>query len=138
GVGMRLFDSVVFRMLDRKARRLGAEFTAAANRPEKTQAALLQSILRRERDSAFGRDHQFSEIRDVADFRRNVPISSYEYVEPYVRRVYDGEVSALFHRQKVLMFAMTSGTSATRKLIPVTKCFVEAHRKAWFLWALAT
>lgn len=134
----RVFDAVMFRLLDRKARRMGAEFATAAQRPEESQLALLRSILRRERSTAFGRDHRFGEIRDLRDYRRNVPVSSYEYFEPYIRRVYEGETSALFHRQRVVMFAMTSGTSAARKLVPVTEHYVRAYRKGWFLWALAT
>lgn len=135
---MRLLDSVVFRILDRKARKLGAEFSAAAAHPEATQAQLLRTIVHRERRSGFGRDHGFREIKSVADFRKNVPIHSYERLEPYIARVLNGETDALFHRQKVLMFAMTSGTSAARKYVPVTHRSVEAHRKGWYLWALAT
>lgn len=135
---MRIVERVVFRVLDKKARRLGAEFSAAAANPEAVQLRVLQTILRRERRTGFGRDHHFREVKTVADFRRRVPVSTYEYLEPYLSRVYEGESSALFDRQKVLMFAMTSGTSAVRKLIPVTKKFVDAHRKGWLLWALAT
>jgi hypothetical protein len=135
---MRALDAAIFWSLDRKARRLGAEFSAAARRPETAQFDLLRTILRRERDTGFGRDHRFGEIRTVADFRRNVPVSGYESFEPYVRRVYEGDTSALFHRQNVAMFAMTSGTSAARKLVPVTKNYIDAYRKGWLLWALAT
>ncbi|MBA3314141.1 MAG: GH3 auxin-responsive promoter family protein [Planctomycetota bacterium] len=135
---MRLLDSLIFRALDRKARRLGAEFSQAADRPEDTQLRLLKTIVRRERNTGFGRDHKFSEIRTVADFRRQVPIGGYERLAPYIDRVLNGETEALFRRQSVLMFAMTSGTSAARKYIPVTRNSVDAHRKGWFLWALAT
>ncbi|HEX6986133.1 MAG TPA: GH3 auxin-responsive promoter family protein, partial [Planctomycetaceae bacterium] len=61
-----------------------------------------------------------------------------EYFAPYVDRVFAGETSALFRRRKVLMFAMTSGTSAARKYVPVTKDYVRAFRKGWYLWALST
>lgn len=135
---MRIVERIVFRILDKKARRLGAEFSAAAERPEDVQLRLLRSILHRERRTGFGADHHFRDVRSVADYRRNVPVASYGYLQPYLTRVYDGETSALFDRQKVLMFAMTSGTSAVRKLIPVTKRFVDTHRKGWLLWALAT
>lgn len=134
----RVLDAVMFRILDRKARRMGAAFAAAARRPEEAQLDLLKSILRRERSTGFGRDHRFDEIRSVRDFRRNVPVSGHEYFEPYVRRVYEGETSALFHRQKLVMFAMTSGTSSARKLVPVTDTYIRAYRRGWFLWCLST
>lgn len=134
----RLFDAAMFRVLDRKARRMGAAFAAAAQRPEETQLALLRSIVRRERATGFGRDHRFDEVRTFRDFRRNVPVAGFEAFEPYIRRVYEGETSALFHRQKVVMFAMTSGTSSARKLVPVTRNYVDAFRQGWYLWALST
>lgn len=135
---MRALESIVFRVLDRKARRLGAEFSAAAAQPEQTQLRLLDSIVRRERDSDFGRDHHFGEIRTVRDFRQRVPIADYDYFAPYVDRVFQGQTSALFDRQKLTMFAMTSGTSAARKLVPVTKNYIDSYQRGWYLWALQT
>src|SRR5690606_21648765 len=108
---MRLLDTLVYRMLDRKARRLNASFSAASATPEKTQWRVLEKILRREARTDFGRDHAFREIRSVRDFRRQVPIAGYERMEPYIHRVMEGREKALFARQRVLMFAMTSGTS---------------------------
>lgn len=134
---MRLLDTLVYRMLDRKARRLNASFSAASATPEKTQWRVLEKILRREARTDFGRDHAFREIRSVRDFRRQVPIAGYERMEPYIHRVMEGREKALFARQRVLMFAMTSGTSAARKFIPVTRKTVAAHRRGWLLWGLS-
>src|SRR6266545_3926175 len=85
--------------------------------PERAQTALLHGILERQAGTAFGRDHHFATVRSVADYRRNVPVAPYEYVEPYVERVTKGETSALIAGDRVLMFALTSGTTAARKLI---------------------
>ena len=32
---------------------------------------------------------------------------------------------------RVLMFALTSGTTASRKLIPVTDAYLAAYRRGW-------
>ena len=47
------------------------------------------------RDTKFGRDHGFGEIRSVADFRKRVPISRYDYFAPYIQAVASGETAAL-------------------------------------------
>src|SRR3954447_17301510 len=79
---------------------------------DQVQRALLLSRIERHADSQFGRDHHFHEIKTVADFRRRVPVRGYDGIEPYIERVRQGDLGALFGRgTEVLMFAMTSGTT---------------------------
>lgn len=104
--------------------------------PRTVQRERLFSQIRREAPTAFGKDHGFNEIRTLDDFRRRLPISRYEYFQPYIERVRNGETEAMFHRQRVRMFAMTSGTTAARKYIPVTDRFLEDYRRGWNVWGI--
>ena len=113
-----------------------AVFEAACKSPEATQAALLRNILAYHGDTGFGRDHGFGTIKTIADFRRQIPVAPYEYVEPYVRRVMAGETSALLADPAVLMFALTSGTTAARKHIPITRQYLNDYKRGWNLWGL--
>jgi hypothetical protein len=133
---MSLFSSLVQKLLEKTAARDLVAFAEATKDPTATQRNLLFEILRREQPTAFGRDHGFGDIRTVADFRQNVPIARYEHFEPYIERVKNGDTEALFHRQKVLMFALTSGTSSARKFIPITERFLRDHRRVWTAWGL--
>jgi hypothetical protein len=108
----------------------------AVQDPRATQQRWLLQQLRREQDTGFGRDHHFREIQNVADFRRHVPIRTYEDIQPYIERVISGDTSALFHRQRVRMFALTSGTTQARKYIPVTDRVLESYRRMWTAWGL--
>src|SRR4051795_10429084 len=101
-------------------RRRARLFDAATQQPREVQEALLRRILARQADTAFGRDHRFDQIRTVADFRRQGPVAPHEYVEPYIARERKGERGALLADGPVRMFALTSGTTAARKFIPVT------------------
>jgi len=90
-------------------------------------------------DSRFGRDHHLSSIRTVADFQRQIPITDFEYVRPYVEDVQNGDTQALFGpRTRLLMFAMTSGTTEKPKHIPVTDDFVRGYKRGWKIWGLKT
>lgn len=133
---MGLFSSLVQSVLERTAGRDLTAFSEATKDPTTTQRKLLMETLQREHPTAFGRDHGFRQIRTVEDYRRQVPISRYEHIEPYIERVKRGDVEALFHRQKVLMFALTSGTSSARKFIPITERFLQGHRRVWTAWGL--
>lgn len=123
--------------LVRRTRRLASGFLADAARAPEIQRSRLLELVARNADSAFGRDHHFAEIRTPADFRRRVPVRGYEGHEPYIARVREGETGALFGPgTRVLMFAMTSGTTARPKTIPVTVESLEAYRLSWKIWGM--
>ena len=111
-------------------------FEAATHNPHIAQEVLFQRILKAQADTGFGRDHHFSTVRTLEDFRRNVPIAGYEAVEPYIARMRRGELSALVSDPVVHMFALTSGTTATRKYIPVTPRYLADYRRGWNIWGL--
>ena len=83
-------------------------------------------MVRRHASSAFGRDHHFDQVRDYEGFARLVPVRTYDDLRPYIDRVVAGDprAPARTRRQKVLMFALTSGTTAEPKYIPVTDEFL--------------
>jgi hypothetical protein len=113
-------------------------FSAACRRPREVQEALLARILTEQADTGFGHDHGFGKVRTAADFRRQVPVAPYEYFEPYLARVRNGETTALLTDQRVLMFALTSGTTAARKTIPVTPRYLADYKRGWNRWGLRT
>ena len=114
-------------------------FLTKARSASRVQSAVLMSKVARHADSDFGRDHGFSQIRSVADFRRQVPISGYDYYRPYIDRVKRGDLSAMFGpKTRLLMFALTSGTTNYSKFIPVTEEFFQEYRRGWNMWGVRT
>lgn len=114
-------------------------FLADTVRAPKIQREVLWSKLRRNADSEFGRKFGFSNIRTLADFRRQLPISTYDDYRPYVERVKRGETTAMFGPDtKVLMFALTSGTTNESKFIPITPEFLAEYRRGWNIWGVRT
>ena len=88
-------------------------------------------------ESDFGREHGFGRIRTVADFRRQVPIADFDYYRPYMDRVARGEVEAVFPRgEKLLMFTLTSGSTAAPKIIPINRRWMEEYRAGFQIWGV--
>jgi hypothetical protein len=113
------------------------QFLAGARRARRVQHEVLWSKLRRNADSDFGRQFHLGDIRSLADFRRQLPISTYEDYRPYVERVKRGEIGAMFGPgTQVLMFALTSGTTEKSKYIPITPEFLREYRQGWNLWGV--
>jgi hypothetical protein len=114
-----------------------ARFTAGAARARDVQHQTLLAKVRRNAESEFGRDHGFAEIRSLDDFRRRLPISTYEDYRPYVDRLQQGRITAMFGEgTRVLMLAMTSGTTNKSKYVPVTQEFFDEYRRGWNLWGI--
>jgi hypothetical protein len=128
--------NVIGKLVARPVRRHLAAFEEATGRPREVQEALLRRILARQADTDFGRDHHFADVRGPEDFRRNLPVAAYEYFEPYLARVRRGELRALLADERVHMFALTSGTTAARKSIPVTPQYLADYRRGWNIWGL--
>ncbi|MPZ12992.1 MAG: acyl-CoA synthetase [Chloroflexi bacterium] len=113
-------------------------FEAAARHAPQAQADLLFRLVRANQDSRFGRDHEFRNIRSLADYRSAVPIGDYERFRPYVDRIVAGEADALTS-DPPYMLAQTSGTTGVPKLIPVTlgqRAAAAAATQVWFYRAL--
>ena len=119
------------------AQKIYKKTQAWANTPVETQKAVFLNLLQDAKQTQFGKDHQFEEIKTYEDFTKRVPIRDYEALKPYVDRVVKGEENVLW-KGKPLYFAKTSGTTSGAKYIPLTKesmpYHIEAARNAILLY----
>lgn len=110
-------------------------FLNDAPRAREVQREVLLGKLAKCANSDYGKEHGFGVIRSVEDFRKRIPISTYEDFRPYIDRVMQGEVTAMFAPgTRILMYAMTSGTTDKPKHLPVTEDFYRHYRESWNLW----
>jgi hypothetical protein len=104
---------------------LQARLDKAADNPEGAQQKLLLSILKKNAACEYGKAHNFSAIRDESGYRKNVPVVRYGDIEPYIGRMLEGQKDVLVCGH-IVMFNMTSGTSASPKYVPMT---AESYKK---------
>lgn len=114
---------------------------AAAQAPEQTQAALLRALLARNKDTQFGKTHGFAGLARVEDYRRAVPVQTYEDLWPLVRRQeLTGE--RCLTKERPVYYNRTSGTVGAPKNIPVTAAGLRQmkaeQRLAAYVWARDT
>jgi hypothetical protein len=110
-------------------------FLVDARKAQQWQHRALMSKIRRNAASDFGRDHGFASIRSADEFRRRQPLATYDEHHPYISRVLDGDVTALFApNTRVLMFAMTSGTTGQPKRLPITRELFDEYKAGWRIW----
>ena len=102
------------------AKRDVAQTKKWSSNPIETQQKVLHQLLKTAANTAFGKDHCFSEISNYEDFKAQVPVRDYEDLKYYVERVKNGEQDVLW-KGSPLYFAKTSGTTSGAKYIPLTK-----------------
>ncbi|MCE4941757.1 GH3 auxin-responsive promoter family protein [Streptomyces noursei] len=95
--------------------------------PGPTSALVLQDLLDQARSTSFGRAHGLGSVATLAQWKRAVPIRTYEELRPYVDRQLAGEAQVLT-RSAPYAFLKTSGSSGLPKYIPTTRHWRERYR----------
>lgn len=119
-----------------KLMRARRKFLDTAQRScRESQEKTLQSLLRLNAGSQLSRDYGLKPGLTVEEFRSQIPVSDYSLVAPYIDRMKNGDHGALLGtNNRLVMYAVTSGTTSQSKLIPVTDRFVEDYRRSWQTW----
>jgi hypothetical protein len=113
---------------------LAKEFERTSRDVAGTQRQVLDRLLASCRDTEFGRDHRFADIRSVEDYRSAVPIRDFEGHRPYVQKMMNGAADVLFPGRP-LIYNTTSGTSAAPKMIPISAEYLNTeHQRISRLW----
>ncbi|MFM7485665.1 MAG: GH3 auxin-responsive promoter family protein [Cytophagales bacterium] len=98
--------------------------------PHDVQDEVLKKLLATGRYGEFGQKYAFDDLLNYEDFKKRVPIHTYEQLFPYIERLLHGEQNILWPSE-VKWFAKSSGTTNARsKFIPVTReALEESHFK---------
>ncbi|WP_413999732.1 GH3 auxin-responsive promoter family protein [Flavobacterium sp. W1B] len=119
------------------AKKIHKKTQAWAANPIASQKAVFLELIKEAKQTQFGIDHHFNQIKTYEDFTKQVPVRDYEGLKSYVDRVVKGEENVLW-KGKPLYFAKTSGTTSGAKYIPLTKesmpYHIEAARNAILLY----
>lgn len=100
---------------------------------EQIQRDTLASLVRAASGTVWGKEHDFSSIKDYCDFAAQVPMGDFASHKPYIMRMMEGEKDVLW-KGRVKFFATSSGTTSDKiKFIPVSdrglhKCHMKGGR----------
>lgn len=100
------------------------------NNPFKVQKDVFTNLIVKGKRTLFGRKFGFDDVKTISDFQKNVPISTYEELFPYIEKMLNGKQNMLWN-EPVKWFSKSSGTTNDRsKYIPLPdECLEEVHYK---------
>ena len=88
---------------------------------ESIQRDVLKYLINNASDTQWGIEHGYTAINCYEQFAENVPVSSYDDLKGYIRRMMNGEKDVLWPG-RVRNFAKSSGTTSDKsKFIPVSR-----------------
>jgi len=127
---MSLASMTIRMMSSQSAKR----FEAATRDPVAAQTEKLRHLMQKNANTEYGKRYGFADIKTFADYRRQVPVISYESIKDDMLRVISGEKN-IFTAENPVMFAQTSGTTGDPKYIPVTPtCQGREHKDVMRTW----
>lgn len=98
--------------------------------PHEVQEEWFKRLISNARDTEWGMKYDYKSIRNLRDFESRVPVSDYESLTPYIKRLRSGEQNILWNSE-IKLFAKSSGTTSDKsKFIPVSQeALEECHYK---------
>jgi len=94
-------------------------FISHISSAEDIQEKILLHILKANKSTRFGKEHHFEEIRNAGDYKKKVPVRTWEDFLPYLNKEGEDKNGELVS-EPVLLYEPTSGSSSPSKLVPYT------------------
>lgn len=116
----RYFQFIVKISMNYVAAKKVERLRTSAKDPQATQSELLFKMLEKNKNTVFGREHDFFGIKTIQDFHARVPIRDYEEHRKYIELILNGTTNVL-NTTAPHYFTKTSGTTGRPKYIPINK-----------------
>lgn len=95
-----------------------------AKRANFVQEKLLLSLMKVNKNTAYGKKNGFDKVKSIEDYQKTIPLTNYYDYDEYVWRMADGE-KKLLTNIPVRRFTESSGSTGKSKLVPLS---------AWAEW----
>jgi hypothetical protein len=107
--------------------------------PHVVQREIWRELIMLARDTEWGKQFGFADMRSIEAFSQRVPVQDYESLKPFIQRMMHGDQDVLWPG-RVRWFSKSSGTTSDKsKFIPVPrinlrKCHIMGSRDAMALF----
>lgn len=105
------------------------------------QKKLLLQFIKHNITTEFWKKYWYETIQTIEDFRKQVPLHTYDDLQPYIEKMMAWNKDILW-KWEVPFFAKSSWTTAVSKYIPITRCALRKNHfavpKMWMWMYLAS
>ena len=86
--------------------------------PMKAQEKTLSKIIKRNKNSYYGKKYDFKNIKSIDDFREKLPLTTYADYEEFVDRMIENKENNLMYSGKNIRYCSSSGSVGKPKILP--------------------
>lgn len=97
--------------------------------PQRHNDELLMRILDENKDTEYGRLHDFASIRSVAEYQRRIPVTTYDDYADYILRMTEDGEQKLLCAADIHHYNKSSGTMGAPKRIPMSQASVDVFER---------
>ncbi len=114
-------------------RKYYVDFIKSSFNPINEQLNIMKRIINSNKNTLFGKNHYFKKIKNYNDFKKQIPLTNYNYYENYIKKIINGE-NHIITNGKIDILEPTSGTTKGTKLIPYSKSLQNDFQKGIYPW----
>jgi len=118
------------KLLPRMAKRKQLVIDNILANPISLTESKLESILELHRNTAFGKDNNFANIRTPEQFSETVPLHDFASMNRYWEQMYANPQLPILTADPVIWYVQSSGTSGKPKALPITQAGIKDFSKA--------
>jgi len=96
----------------------------ALRSPAEAQNRTLHDLIRHYRETEYGKQHSADDVESIVDFQSSFPKLSYQGLQPYLKKVWEGNFSTMLSEPPIC-WVMTRGSTGASKVLPATKTHLE-------------
>ena len=115
-------------LMNHKYKQDWIDFNKLTHNPNETQLLLLKKILKENQSTLFGKEYNFTDIKNYEDYKNKLEVNEYEFFRPWIDKIISGEKNILT-KEDVHYFVTTSGTTGLAKYVPMTQQLEESVKK---------
>lgn len=108
-----------------EARRMMQHLEEITQDPMKVQEEFLLKLLDDNKHTEYGKKYGFADIRSVEEYRKKVPVTSYDDYARYIERMSEKGERDLITAYELALYNKSSGSIGAPKRIPMTKKGIE-------------
>ncbi len=124
-----IMTNIVYNTMVKKGKESLRDIDANSRRAEAISEELLFKLLDKNKETEYGKKHDFANIHTIEDYKKKVPFSEYDDYQPYIKRMVEDNEKNLLTAEEPKHYALSSGSVGVPKHIPVSQEQLDIYSK---------
>jgi len=122
-----LINKIVIKILINKGDKSLKQLEENVKRAKNLNKETLFNVIRGNEDTEYGKKYHFKDIHTVEEYKKNVPLSTFDDYESYIDRMKEDGEKGLITNDPIVFYARSSGSCGKPKAFPVVQEEIDCY-----------